>query len=117
MPPDERPDATPLDMSGTRRAPRFPIMEGVQVEIDGKPVALVNLSVVGAQVVSRASLKPNERVIFVFSDEGRQVRVKSRVASVWLEIVQGNAQYRAGIEFLNADPKGLQRLIDAKRKR
>ena len=103
-------------MSGTRRAPRFPIMEGVQVEIDGKPVALANLSVVGAQVVSPASLKPNERVIFVLSDEGRQVRVKSRVASVRLEIVQGNAQYRAGIEFLNADPKVIQRVIEAKRK-
>jgi hypothetical protein len=104
-------------MSGTRRAPRFPIVDGMEVEIDGKHAVLVNLSVVGAQVVSRASLKPNERVIFVFSDEGRRVRVKSRVASVWLEVVQGNAQYRAGIEFLNADPAMVQRVIDAKRKR
>ena len=113
---DERPEATPLDMAGTRRAPRFP-MEGLQVEIDGKPVTVVNLSVVGAQVVTGDSLKPNARVILVFSDEGRQVRVRSRVASVSFEIVQGSAQYRAGIEFLNADSKMVQRMIDAKRKR
>src|SRR4030095_12369354 len=44
------PAKAPLDQRGTRRAPRFNVVGGIEVLIDGKPATLVNLSVVGAQV-------------------------------------------------------------------
>ena len=61
--------AAPLDQTGTRRAPRFSIADGVEVQVDGKPAALVNLSLVGAQVVSPTILKPNQRVRFILADK------------------------------------------------
>jgi hypothetical protein len=55
------PPAAALDQIGTRHAPRFKIADGVDVEIDGNPATLVNMSVSGAQVVSVTILKPNHQ--------------------------------------------------------
>ena len=57
-----------LDQQGTRRAPRIPIKDGVEVAVDGNPAALVDLSTVGAQVVSPTVLKPNQRVRVMMGD-------------------------------------------------
>ena len=56
------PSAPALDQRGTRRAARFVIAAKVTIEVDGKQAALVDLSSVGAQVVSPGVLKPNQRV-------------------------------------------------------
>ena len=45
-----------LDSKGTRRAPRIGIQDGVEVAVDGNPAALVELSTVGAPVVSATVL-------------------------------------------------------------
>ena len=105
-----------IDMTGTRRAPRFKIVEGTEVQIDGEMATLVNLSLVGAQVCSVVALTPKQRVSVVFADGGRSMRVRSVVASVSVEIVDGTTRYRAGIEFLDVDQSAVQRLIDRKRK-
>ena len=39
-----------LDWHGTRRAPRFRVRAGVELQLDGNPAAIVDLSTVGAQV-------------------------------------------------------------------
>ena len=57
-----------LDQRGTRRAPRIRIKDGVEVAVDGNPAALVDLSAVGAQVVSPTVLKPNQRVRVTMGD-------------------------------------------------
>ena len=51
-----------LDQRGTRRAARVRIREGVDVMADGNPATLIDLSRVGAQIVSKTVLKPNQRV-------------------------------------------------------
>ena len=102
----------PLDMSGTRRAPRFAIASGIDVDIDGKPANLVNLSLVGAQVLSATILKPKQRARFTILDEGKAIRCPSVVVTVAVEIVNGAPRYRAGIEFVNPDGAALQRFID-----
>lgn len=108
--------AAPLPMTGTRRAPRFPVIDGVQVRIDGNPAALVNLSVIGAQVISATALKPNQRGKFAFIDEAEKTKpMPCSVAWASLEIVGGAVRYRAGVEFGNPDTTAVQRLIDAKK--
>ena len=57
-----------LDQKGTRRAPRIRIKDGVEVAVDGNAAALVDLSAVGAQVVSPTVLKPNQRVRVTMGD-------------------------------------------------
>lgn len=111
------PVAAPLDQTGTRRAPRFVIVEGVDVQVDGKPAALVNLSLVGAQVVSVTILKPNQRVRFTLADKPKPVRIGAVVAWAAFEIPKTGPRYRAGIEFLEPDQAGVQRFIDANRKK
>ena len=89
---------------------------GIKVDIDGKPASLVNMSVVGAQVLSPTILKPKQRLRFTVVDEGRPIRIQSGVATVAVEIVKGAPRYRAGIEFFNADPAALQKFIDRNKK-
>jgi hypothetical protein len=106
----------PIDMTGTRRAPRFKVVDGTEVQIDGETATVVNLSVVGVQACSAAALKPKQRVNLVFTDGGQSMRIRSVVASVSVEVTDGATRYRAGIEFLDADQSAVQRLIDSKRK-
>src|SRR3954463_14450199 len=42
----------PLDWHGTRRAPRHRVREGVEIQLDGNPATVIDLSAVGAQVIS-----------------------------------------------------------------
>lgn len=111
-----RPAAAPLDQRGTRRAPRFRMVDGVEVQIDGNPAALVDLSLVGAQVVSSTILKPNQRIRIMIPNGAPPVRVTAAVAWASFEIPKGGARYRAGVEFFDADQAVLARFIETHKK-
>jgi len=104
--------AAPLDQRGTRRAPRFVVANGIEVMIDGNPAALINLSVVGAQVVSPTILKPNQRVRMTLQDRGGPIRVMAGVAWAAFEMPKSGPVYRAGIEFYDAEASPVLRFID-----
>jgi hypothetical protein len=77
----------------------------VDILLDGNPSVLVDLSQVGAQVISPAALKPNQRVRLGLSDEKANLRFMGSVAWASFEIPPGSGpRYRAGIEFIGADP-------------
>jgi len=109
--------SAPLDQTGTRRAPRFNIADGYEVQVDNKPATLINLSLVGAQVVSPTILKPNQRVRFILADKPKPVRIGSVIAWAAFELPKGNPRYRAGVEFLDSDQALVQKIIDANRKK
>lgn len=108
-----------LDWRGTRRAPRFKIVDGVDVVIDGNPAALMDLSVIGAMVVSPTGLKPNQRVRMSLPQEPRPIRFSAGVAWAAFEMPKGkpNPQYRAGIEFFDADADAVSKFIEKKKKK
>jgi len=100
--------APPLDYRGTRRAPRHRIA-GTDVMVDGKQAALIDLATLGAQVVSASALKPKQRVRVVLADDDAVVRVNALVAWAAFEIPSGSApRYRAGLEFIDADPAAVE---------
>jgi hypothetical protein len=103
----------PLDQRGTRRAPRYKIAAGVEVQIDGNPATLVDLSIVGAQVVSLTILRPNQRVRVTLPKGQKPLRVSGGVAWASFEIPKEGPRYRAGVEFVDADPAAMTRFIDA----
>jgi hypothetical protein len=103
--------AAPLDQRGTRRAPRFAVAKGIEVMIDGNPAALINLSVVGAQVVSPTILKPNQRVRMTLQDPEGPIRVMAGVAWAAFEMPKSGPVYRAGIEFYDAEAGNVERFI------
>jgi hypothetical protein len=86
------------------------------VQVDGKPATLVNLSLVGAQVISPTILKPNQRLRFILPDK-KPIRIGSLVAWAAFEIPKAGPRFRAGIEFLDADQASVQKIIDANRKK
>jgi len=110
-------DAAPvkLDQRGTRRAPRAKIVDGVEVLFDGSPAVLVDLSVVGAQVVSPTILRPNQRVRMILPDEERPIRCVAGVAWAAFEMPKSGPRYRAGIEFFDAESGNLDRFIEQNR--
>jgi hypothetical protein len=103
--------AAPLDQRGTRRAPRFVVATGIEVTIDGNPASLINLSVVGAQVVSPTILKPNQRVRMTLPDSEGPIRVMAGVAWAAFEMPKSGPVYRAGIEFYDAEAGNVERFI------
>ncbi len=99
----------PLDRTGTRRAPRFRVRPGTEIQLDGVSVTLVDLSSFGAQVVSVNVLRPNQRLKVTMADDQASVRCNGVIAWASFELPRGGAgaQYRAGIEFHDPDTAGV----------
>jgi hypothetical protein len=96
--------APPLDQRGTRRAPRHRINGKVEVLVDGNIAMLIDLSTIGAQVVSTTILKPNQRVRMALNDDLGNVRFNAAVAWASFEIPpNAGPRYRAGLAFVDAD--------------
>ena len=110
------PPTAPLDQRGTRRAPRVRIVEGVEVLIDGNAAILVDLSVIGAQVVSTTVLKPNQRIRISMGEGNKPLRFSAGVAWASFELAKTGPRYRAGIEFFDADADAVQKFSDSKKK-
>lgn len=95
----------------SRRAPRFRVDREMKVIIDGNPAMVVDLSMVGAQVISAASLRPNQRIRM--SLEGEQgVRFNAAVAWASFELPAEGPRYRAGINFQDANAAVIARLLE-----
>jgi PilZ domain-containing protein len=94
----------------TRRAPRFPVFTPAEAVIDGKPTNLVDISVLGAQVVSDPVLRPKQKIKVALPDvEETILRFTAHVAwSVFEKPRPEKApHYRAGMEFSDATALAL----------
>jgi hypothetical protein len=108
----ERVPLSPVDYRGTRRAERFVIAGNIEVQIEGNPAHLVNMSAVGVQVTSPTILKPNQRIRLSLSAQPGATRYKSVVAWASFELPQGVPRYRAGIELLEgSDEAAIAKFI------
>lgn len=106
------PGSPALDQRGTRRAPRFKMADKTVVALDGKSGAVIDLSIVGGQVVAPSGLKPNQRIAVALIDEAGQVKFSATVAWTSFEMSpQGAPRYRAGINFEDADAAGVESFI------
>jgi hypothetical protein len=102
-----------LDKRGTRRAERIRILSGVSVTVDGNPAELIDLSPVGAQVISKMVLRPNQRVRMQLPDAknegGRAVRCAALVVWASFEMPSGQGpRYRAGLKLSGSEAEAIQ---------
>jgi hypothetical protein len=104
------PPAPKLDPTGTRRAPRYKMREGLESRIDGNTVTLVDLSTLGAQVISPTVLRPNQRIQITFADSHGTIACRAMIAWASFERIQKGSDpcYRAGLEFLNAATEAVE---------
>lgn len=100
-----------LDWQGTRRAPRIRIRPGVEIQLDGNPVNVVDLSTCGAQVLSSTILRPNQKVRVSIPHDDFVMRFRGAVAWAKFELPQPSSapRYRAGVEFIDADAAAVDR--------
>ena len=98
-----------LDWHGTRRAPRHRIRQGVEIQLDGNPAQVLDLSQVGAQVLSQTILRPNQKVRVSVPNDDFVMRFRGSIAWAKFELPQPSAppRYRAGVEFTDADPAAV----------
>ena len=112
------PDATPIQVAAspvvcvnTRRVPRFPVLDPLAMVVDGKPTNLVDMSVMGAQVVSQPILRPNQKLKITLPDEGDEVLCLTAFVA-WSAFEKPHnapaAQFRAGMEFTDAAAQALE---------
>lgn len=88
----------PLHRMPARRAQRVDMPDDAKVLINGSPVRLVNLSPLGAQVLSPKVLKPGEHLSVRLPNEPR-----CAAKVIWSTFEPSTAsgpQYRAGLAFL-----------------
>ena len=101
--------APPLDKRGTRRSQRYPIAGAVEVIVDGNTATLVDLSTIGAHVLSATILKPNQKVRMTVADDQITMRLNAVVAWAFFEMPPKiGPRYRAGVEFLDANAADLE---------
>jgi hypothetical protein len=108
----------PLDWHGTRRAPRFRVRTGVELQLDGNPAMVVDLSTVGAQVISPTVLRPNQKVRITVPNDEFVLRFRGAIAWAKFELPKPPVtapQYRAGVEFVDGDAQALDKVIERSR--
>jgi PilZ domain len=108
--------ARPLD-PGTRRAPRFLMKESTQSQVDGQASHLVNLSVIGAQLVAPGTIKPKRAVTVTLGPPRKPVVVAGTVVWARAELSRTGTVSRIGVEFDDPDRLALETFIDAHRRR
>ena len=98
-----------LDWQGTRRAPRFRVRPGVEIQVDGNPASVIDLSTVGVQVVSGTILRPNQKVRVSIPNDDFVMRFRGAVAWAKFELPKPTdaPRYRAGVDFTDADPAAV----------
>jgi CheY-like chemotaxis protein len=104
------PPSRPLDWHGTRRAPRHRLRQGVEIQLDGNPAQVIDLSQVGAQVISQTILRPNQRVRVSVPNDDFVMRFRGAIAWAKFELPNPSAppRYRAGVEFTDADGRAVE---------
>jgi hypothetical protein len=101
-----------LDYRGTRRAPRFRIAGSKDIFVDGNRGSLVDLSALGAQLLTATVLKPNQRVRVSLTDEEGRLRCAATVVWASFEIPKGQSpRYRVGLDFIDPDLAAVEGYI------
>ena len=96
-----------------RRASRHVLPDHLQIEVDGGPAVLVDLSTTGAQLLSPTALKPNRAVKLTLPVDGNPVLCKGKV--VWARLEPASKSrplaYRAGVCFTAADEAAVEAFL------
>jgi hypothetical protein len=102
--------AAPAIAVNTRRAPRFLVKDPLNAVVESGTASLVDISVLGAQVVSHPALRPNQTIKIALPDIGEMLQGDGarRLVDVRETEADGGCVLRAGIEFTDAAQLALE---------
>jgi len=94
----------------TRRAPRFLVRDPFDVTVESGCASLVDISVLGAQIVSLPVLRPRQKINVALPDNDETMNLIAQVAWSTFEKPQPQAEphYRVGLEFTSAAKQALE---------
>lgn len=94
----------------TRRAPRFLVKDIEQAIADGASIDVVDLSVLGAQVISQPMMRPNQKIRVNLPDPAGAIQLTASVAwSVYEKPAnKPRPQFRVGVQFDDAESATLE---------
>jgi hypothetical protein len=86
-----------------------------EVQIDGIPATMVDVSLTGAQILMPSALKPNRAVKLTIPHGDAVVTCKGKVMWSRLEPTMKGGQlwYRGGVLFTSSDGAALKAFIDS----
>jgi predicted SAM-dependent methyltransferase len=89
------------------------VRPGVEIQVDGNPASVVDLSIVGVQVLSSTILRPNQKVRISIPNEEFVMRFRGAIAWAKFELPKPNdaPRYRAGVDFADADAAALDEYV------
>lgn len=97
-------------LSTTRRAPRFAMQGTVDALVENGHANVIDMSALGAQLVSVPALRPNQRIMVSLQDDDISLNVIAQVA--WSSFERPSKEiepyYRAGIEFTGPAKDALE---------
>jgi hypothetical protein len=94
----------------TRRAPRVLVPAEVEATVDSMPVRVLDISVMGAQLLSASSVRPHQHLRLAFPNADCS-RLLAKVAWSFFEMPASGPRYRAGIEFVDPSQDTLVAFI------
>jgi hypothetical protein len=102
---------------GTRRAPRFPMQESAEATIDDQPARLVDLSVLGVQLIGPDAIRPRQTVTVTLGPPPSPVVVTGTVMWARLELSRKGPASRVGVQFTDPDKAAIGAFLGANRRR
>jgi CHASE2 domain-containing sensor protein len=105
------PPREPAKEGAMRRAPRVALREGTRMRLDFQDAVMVDLSVLGAQVLSPTPLQPGRVARATLLEDDGQVTMHGVVVWARLEMAPGQTSpcYRAGLAFTDPNPVAVLR--------
>lgn len=105
--------AQPEAYSPARQARRLKVQNGIDVTLDGAEGSLVDLSSIGAQILSPLAMPPNRLVKMTLRTRDAALACRGRV--IWARFEQPRgaaaARYRVGVKFTDVNAKALDGLM------
>ena len=102
--------AAHIETVNTRRAPRFLVRDPFDVTVESGCASLVDISVLGAQIVSLPVLRPRQKINVALPDNDETMNLIAQVAWSTFEKPQPQTEphYRVGLEFTSAAKRALE---------
>lgn len=99
-----------VDVPSSRRAPRFLVRAPISVGVESGEANLVNMSILGAQIVSQPVLRPRQKIKLGLPDADEVLSLEAEVAWSMFERPQPQVEphYRVGIQFAGGSQAELE---------
>ncbi len=99
-----------------RAAKRVQFKGETDIQVDGTPGKLVDLSLTGAQLLTATAMKPNRLIKVTLPMGDSSIACKAKVMWSRLEPRSGQLWYRAGVSFTSADQIALETFLGVHQK-